>query len=458
MIPYAPSSVYRPSTRLSELMLRAAEDQAQGHRVSGQIWGNAVANVGDIASGAFRDYSAQKQEQKQAEEMSRRDQAAIQVMSNPESDPMEFIRIYGPKEGIKVAEGFAAFKKIGQGSQSPEDLFKLYGGLSSVSPELRARAYPTIMQSVSKSIPALSGALPPEYSEEGWSEIGKLLGGMNPQEDESVVVGGNLVNKRTGKPIFTAPPEPAKPDSRSLEIRLAEAVASGDTAKATAIESAIKRAAAAGRAPERSGSDNEPLVPVIGDDGQPVLMRRSSAEGRRPASNREQGRPVISGDANRISEYDNSISEATKLKKTMTTGVASKLGTMIPDAITQLTGWGADSKAQEGTINLVKQIIGKGLEGGVLRKEDEIKYAKIIPKIGDPPDVAQAKIDGLIQTLNEKKGFLIDSLEDAGYDVSRYRQRGGSPASKPPDGTKPGPGAKDKKAEDIFDKYDRKNP
>ena len=40
----------------------------------------------------------------------------------------------------------------------------------------------------------------------------------------------------------------------------------------------------------------------------------------------------------------------------------------------------------------VKQVIGKSLEGGVLRREDEYKYVKILPTIQDPPDVAKAKI------------------------------------------------------------------
>ena len=40
----------------------------------------------------------------------------------------------------------------------------------------------------------------------------------------------------------------------------------------------------------------------------------------------------------------------------------------------RLTGWGTDAKKKQALIDRVKQVIGKTLEGGVLRKEDEVKY------------------------------------------------------------------------------------
>lgn len=57
-----------------------------------------------------------------------------------------------------------------------------------------------------------------------------------------------------------------------------------------------------------------------------------------------------------------------------------------------------------------KQIIGKGLEGGVLRKEDEYKYEAIIPKAGDTADVLKTKAQQLDDLLNQRqteriKGF-----------------------------------------------------
>ena len=46
-------------------------------------------------------------------------------------------------------------------------------------------------------------------------------------------------------------------------------------------------------------------------------------------------------------------------------------------------------------IDRVKQVIGKALEGGVLRKEDEVKYEKILPTIYDSAALVRSKLDGL---------------------------------------------------------------
>jgi hypothetical protein len=67
-------------------------------------------------------------------------------------------------------------------------------------------------------------------------------------------------------------------------------------------------------------------------------------------------------------------------------------------------------------ITRVRQIIGKGLEGGVLRKEDENKYEKILPNIKDTPDVVQRKLDGLNDLLNAKYQGYVGTFQEGGYD------------------------------------------
>ena len=96
---------------------------------------------------------------------------------------------------------------------------------------------------------------------------------------------------------------------------------------------------------------------------------------------------------------------------------------MVPNVVTEITGWGSDAKQKQAVIDRVKQVIGKALEGGVLRKEDEYKYTKILPTIADPAEVVQAKLDGLDQAIMQRRQTLLDALEDANYDVSAYRER-----------------------------------
>ena len=59
------------------------------------------------------------------------------------------------------------------------------------------------------------------------------------------------------------------------------------------------------------------------------------------------------------------------------------------------------SKARQvqADINRVKQTVGKALEGGVLRKEDEEKYKKILATLSDTPETAIYKVDALLSSI-----------------------------------------------------------
>lgn len=137
-------------------------------------------------------------------------------------------------------------------------------------------------------------------------------------------------------------------------------------------------------------------------------------------------RPVSGVDARRIAEYNSSLGNLGDLVTVLgdvQTGATSKLGTMMPDFVTQYAGWGRDAKKGQAVLDLVKQKIGKALEGGVLRKEDEAKYTKILAEIGNDPAVAMSKIKFLDRDLQAGMGDYLNSLEDSYYDVSKHRAR-----------------------------------
>lgn len=152
----------------------------------------------------------------------------------------------------------------------------------------------------------------------------------------------------------------------------------------------------------------------------------------------KQGRPVTSGDAGKIAEYDSSLDDLQTLKTAISGKGATGIGAQIAAAtpyVTQLTGWGAEAKERQAVIDRVKQVIGKALEGGVLRKEDEVKYEKILPRIGDAPEVAATKLEGLDKAIRQKRARHLESLNDAGYDTSRFerteRPGAGTPKADP---------------------------
>lgn len=86
-------------------------------------------------------------------------------------------------------------------------------------------------------------------------------------------------------------------------------------------------------------------------------------------------------------------------------------------------------KEQQALIDASRQIVGKALEGGVLRKEDEEKYKKILPTLQDSREVALAKlnyISGVIsQNLQQYRSLVgagdsPSTLEEALMGQSAY--------------------------------------
>lgn len=259
-----------------------------------------------------------------------------------------------------------------------------------------------------------------------------LPGVIAPETAEQLRPTGR-VRVLDGAPVLMRTPQQA----RQAETDAAAAArAKADDDRQSARDKEIARHnQAMERASSARQSDGEPLVAVIGDDGQPVYLPRSQAQGRRPASNREQGRPVTSGDAGTIADFTTALDDIVAVRGVLAgskaTGAVAQAGAALPNAITELTGWGSTAKQKQATIDRVKQVIGKALEGGVLRKEDELKYAKILPTIGDTPEVVAAKLDGLEAAIKQRQQVKIDALADAGYDVERFRQR--APVSAAPD-------------------------
>ena len=74
-------------------------------------------------------------------------------------------------------------------------------------------------------------------------------------------------------------------------------------------------------------------------------------------------------------------------------------------------------------IATAKQIIGKGLEGGVLRKEDEEKYNKILPTNWDDDHVAYQKLQFLREVIEANREIFLDTLEKSNIDVSNYQRK-----------------------------------
>ena len=99
----------------------------------------------------------------------------------------------------------------------------------------------------------------------------------------------------------------------------------------------------------------------------------------------------------------------------------AKLGLAGPiGSLRRFNPYDTNAQAFQQYVNTYKQIIGKGLEGGVLRKEDESKYEKIIPRMGDTEEVLMRKAQQLQEMLINKYNTDLEALYNAGYNTGNF--------------------------------------
>jgi len=135
----------------------------------------------------------------------------------------------------------------------------------------------------------------------------------------------------------------------------------------------------------------------------------------------DSGKMLTSGVVNKISEVQQGLDLLDDLQKEYEQSKEA-FGPIIGNIRARIP-WDNKGQAAKATIRTVRQIIGKGLEEGVLRKEDESKYREILPKLGDTRATVEAKIDRLRETLINKYQSLVGSYGAAGYDISGFGQQ-----------------------------------
>lgn len=92
----------------------------------------------------------------------------------------------------------------------------------------------------------------------------------------------------------------------------------------------------------------------------------------------------------------------------------------VQGTLRQKNPYDRTAQTVEAQIRSARQLVGKFMEGGVLRKEDEEKYRKILPDLSDTPEVAKAKVGQLRDLLaNQYSGYIKD-LQGSGYSTSAF--------------------------------------
>jgi hypothetical protein len=423
----------------AQALITAANAQAQAAQASGQAWGGAIQSIGNTVAAipgqmqaqedrklalddrnlaaaerqANIDFRAAQTEDLEAQGVRRVTNEALQaekdirlkaLLGNPDGlDRRAVIALMGPTSGSEI---LSALDSLQADPLSPEErsthLKNIMQGLDSLSPEMRIDAWPST-RATALANPALGlkpEDIPVEFDQAWFTRMRNYA--VEPE-----------VPVRRGSPWVG-----------TLDgVRTAfERDADGNW---------VPIGGGIGPPVERSRTGS--LVPVMGPDGNLVYGERVVGAPVMETT----GRALTSGDVNRIAELSTSLDDLDVLDRTLfpdaiggdmeteaSTGTAAAVGAMMPTFATELFGWGEEPKQRQAVIDRVKQVIGKALEGGVLRKEDESKYARILPTIKDDPRVAKTKLEGLRDALTLRRERLLESLQDAGYDVSGFDERG----------------------------------
>lgn len=134
----------------------------------------------------------------------------------------------------------------------------------------------------------------------------------------------------------------------------------------------------------------------------------------------DAGRPLTPAQTNLISEGKQLQLVLDPLYETLENN-KSKFGPIV-GTIGGLNPYNTEAQTIDAEMRRAAQTIGKYMEGGVLRKEDEIKYRKMLPQMTDTPVVAKNKLDGVAELLRGKVKSYLNDYAASGFDVSSYAQ------------------------------------
>jgi hypothetical protein len=170
-IPFAPGRVYDNapgSYSIAQLMMRQGDIAARRAENSGQIWGNAVKDIGQIAGQAVQQHQEEKRQQ-------RREAAVNQVMQGWDGqDPQTLFRglapILGPEASVKVATGMGSLMAAHQKQQPDQkDLAGIVGGVAALekaNPGYIERNWQTLRPALDPVMSKFGSPLQEQYSPE----------------------------------------------------------------------------------------------------------------------------------------------------------------------------------------------------------------------------------------------------------------------------------------------------
>lgn len=105
--------------------------------------------------------------------------------------------------------------------------------------------------------------------------------------------------------------------------------------------------------------------------------------------------------------------------------IKSSSGMMGPiqGRIASANEYNTEAQKVKASVEAATQIVGKYLEGGVLRKEDVPKYKAMLPQLSDQPEVALDKLQKVYSIVKEKQEGLINAVKEQKYSTAGFSEK-----------------------------------
>ena len=132
------------------------------------------------------------------------------------------------------------------------------------------------------------------------------------------------------------------------------------------------------------------------------------------------GQKIPAEQVSKLADLQTAIQNVRQLQSNFnsnTSGMSGKVASVpfVGEALASATA--TDAQKYTAARRVVKQLVGKALEGGILRPEDEKKYDQMFPEAGTWNAKAQVMFSTLLGTLQNSLGQHVQSLQQTGYNT-----------------------------------------
>lgn len=477
MIPYAPSTPYQRNATVADLMMQAGNQQAQAQLQKGAVWGRALGNIGDIASGAILDYQKQKaqapiiaakladeQSQRQARDLGtqktqmeidqmQRDQAQGEMLKSLYADPAnpptlnKIASIVGPERAAAIIKLHGVADPTKQYKDVSELLRDGLLGVAALPESARPEGYKITVDGIrSRGIP-VDQIAPPEYDANSFARL--LNYGKAPEapptlqhiETDKGIQPWNPKTNELLPPIAQPKPKQVDPVAAELaQIRLGEArtkAADEKTQSEAFGKVPVERRTAIDRVTnsmpkERAASWRKTLSGLAVDGNEEDLrsaMKQAAIESE-PSTSRTQlqGREQMVG----------SLLDAKAILSDMKTrGVPTDILTGSVEDIARKLGTSTNPEYVRLGNRLASTLIAyrKAATGAQFSEKESSQYQKMFPNYSNEFPVNDALIQGLLdeaQTNNRIFWSNKVGSKAAGWILGESAAAGNGPATTQP--------------------------